>query len=299
MSNPLTPLFPMENKKGSVVVPSFPDERIKEHIKGVIKPIFDKVLKEISKNPMWVGKVGVDRVGFVFYQPHNYRLFFEFSKENFKPSKPTLEGGLGGLVVTKRNHDSELVFRFINDCEIVVKKRMVEVRNFVEHKRWYKVSLGEGAEGEVLDIVRKKDAECVEALKRFISVFGGSCDFVIRNRFSEDKISAEDFIDGLPLKLKFKNDVAKKVYNEGNVEFKSPILASNYIRNQALEAHAPEIIERLRGVEESLKSPLERVKGKIRGFDDVFRLRIEIGDLCSGDRDELGGWLIERFGFRA
>ena len=54
-------------------------------IDKIVNPIFDKVLKETSKNHTMVGVGGSDLKSYCFYQPHNHRLYFDFSKLNFKP----------------------------------------------------------------------------------------------------------------------------------------------------------------------------------------------------------------------
>jgi len=244
----------MENKKQN-------KEVIKEYISRKVTPIFNEFLKENAINPMTVGNKGIKLPKKCYYQPHNYRLYFPFSKTNFKPTEPYFKHGF--KIVNK----TELQKEFLN-CKIRVKKQQIEIINKINHNNWYPVEISEKAEQQIISIIQKKDRESIDVLRKFIKKYGGNSDFNILNRHSEDKVQHEDFIDLLPLKMKFHNKLVKKVYNEANVEFSNPVLACNYITNRSLENITPSILKGLNDIKGRIDtiSPIEPIKTEIRGI---------------------------------
>jgi hypothetical protein len=299
---PLTPSFPMETQN--------PDNEVlspEEHVKRIVMPIFEQSLKETSKNQTLVGSKTNSKAklrdspdtlgtrkkdGYVLYQPHNYRLFFDFSKEKFNQNSeiPNQSLELGIIIPTaegknyKTINKTELMYCFDN-FNFRVKKNQISVTNKKEHKRWYMIPLSMTAHEEVLSIVKKKDDECKEALKRFMSVFGGASNLKVMNTTCEDKVMHERIIDSLPEKAHFYNKVGKKVYNEQNFEFNTHLYASNYIEEQALESHAPQILDTLGELGESqdkCEKLLEQSAGILTNlsksqamFNDLFSKNIK------------------------
>ncbi|MCH8003919.1 MAG: hypothetical protein IH934_04795 [Nanoarchaeota archaeon] len=243
------------------------DEDLRKYITSIVKPIFEKVAEEAPNNRMLVGSKPRKKK-YSYFNPHNYRRWFNFSRKTFNPeSKFTL---------TKRNqqiwgfnqaetHKSScktnpLVqgwFRIINkteyffdnfyDCSIRVKKKTIQINNKKENKRKHVIILGEVQERkkQVFAITNRKDQECKEVLKLFISIFGGSSDFKIINKASENKCEHEDMIDKIPLKMTFDTPIVKKRYNEPNVEFTDEVGAANYFSTRGIEDIAPQIESRL------------------------------------------------------
>ena len=213
-------------------------ETSEQHIRRIVKPIFDKVLQEIDKNPMTVGNQGIKSPKYCLYNPHNFRRYYDFCKGNFHPDKPHLDHGRGTFPVEhKIINKNEHTFDHFHNCRITVKRSQVEIINKIQVKRYYKIQLEnvDYLKPQIGLIVAKKEKECIKVLKEFIKVYGGISKFKLLNWHSEDKIMGEDIIKKIPLKMKFHTDVVKKVYNEPNVEFSDPAFVSNYLRTRALE----------------------------------------------------------------
>lgn len=235
----------MENKNLEKEGVSEQQRIIDEHIRTIVSKAVDesKVLQEINKNRISVGSGGFDSIQEVFWQPHHLRAYFDFDRTSFDASKPTLKFGL------------KFGFRFVNSkefevsnfhgCRIVVKKSQIEITNKIEHKRFYVVRLDSTCRDFMIDVCARKVKECLAVLREFIKIFGGSSNFRLISFRSQDKISREESIDRIPVKMQFDSQLVQKVYNEPNVEFKDAASAVTYLENRALERVSPEIKERL------------------------------------------------------
>lgn len=217
------------------------DDTLKEHIKRLVNPIFERVLKESKNVPkattpnrlsVGVGRFGSSKV--VFYQPHNLRLYFDFNKTSFDKDARVDTDLLGSVVISTRNYGSECCFKNFLGCEIVVKKKTIEVRDYRSHKRWYSLNL-DSASSEIVDVFVDKTRDVINILKEFVRVYGGKTDYNLLNIYSEDKVSGEDAVNLIPLKQHFHSKVVKKVYNDSNVEFSSPAFSSHYLEQRATE----------------------------------------------------------------
>jgi len=116
----------MENKKQK-------ESDVETYISRIVDPIFNKVLKETPKNPMMVGSKVKEFSKYCLYQPHNYRLYFDFKKDKFKPEtvpnsavKPLLP------VEHKISNSKEHSYNNFLGCRITVKKTQVEIINKIE-----------------------------------------------------------------------------------------------------------------------------------------------------------------------
>jgi len=284
-----------------------------KQIERLVLPVFEKVLHEPIKNHMVVGSGGSSKVKSVYIQPHNYRSYFKYTRDTalidtFKNSSglyktdPRLTmGGVGSVYYKKVNHGKELSFPEFCGCRVVVKKYSIEIVNKINHKDWFPVRLiPDIIEAQIVDIVRNKDEQTIDVLKKFIDVFGGVTDYKILNVVSEVKVSGEDKINSFPDKMRFHNDVSKKVYGEPNVEFKSAAFASQYIENRTREDFLQDKFEELRKEimsHKPLVSSLESVQKDIKDFpDDVFKNKEPIMKLSEKDRELLSFWFFEQFG---
>ncbi len=256
---------------------------INEYITRVTMPIFNRVLKETPKNQPLVGKVGFSQLKNCHYQPHNYRLYIDFSRANFNPQNQPLDVG---FIYYKVINSTEHLFMFEN-FNIRVKKNQIQIQNKVENKRWHVIEVSAKANQQIIQIFQRKDNECIEFLKTFIKIFGGISQFKILNRFTEDKIRHEDIIDLLPLKQKFHNKVVKKVYNEKNVEFSNPALACNYITNRAIENIAPTIARAIETI-----NPLHALKNNIKSIEDVLKNSHLVNLLSTPQKRHFEKWLF-------
>ena len=226
----------MENKK----------EGIKEHYSRICKPHWDKVLKEIQSNHSMVVHKPQKTVTPSLYNPHNYRLYFNFTKEKYTPK----EGMVGVWLGKFKNYNKE--FTTLGDgVRITVKKTQVEVINKLSEQQWFVINRGNAKE-ETSNLLSKIDQKCIKSLKKFIRTYGGRCDFIILKREGrpylnlftkcDNKVKNEPFIDTLPSEMTFETDEVKKVYHHpGEVEFKTPIGAAHHLDNSALHEFSPEI----------------------------------------------------------
>lgn len=212
--------------------------------------------KEADKNPMSVGTLGSDKRPYCFWQPHNYRLYIDFDRTTLKlPGDNKTEGS---SAVYRLVNSKEICFDNFQGCRIVIKRSQVEITNLI-NPRWYRVQLApEGTIGpQFQEIIAQKDKECLDALKAFIAIYGGSSKFQIMNARSEDKIMGEEKISEIPKNMVFHTDIVKKVYNEHNVEFSSPAAASNYLKNRAIESISPEIVQELKHIRACVAEPID------------------------------------------
>jgi hypothetical protein len=225
-----TPPFPVEPK---------PKKISGSYIKNRTSP------QEAIKNRMSVGGLGSKPLPYCFWQPHNYRLYIDFDKTTLK--LPSDNETALKTAPYRTVNSTEICFDSFQGCRIVIKQRQVEITNLI-NPRWYKIQLAPetAIEPQFQEIIQQKDKECLDTLRAFIAIYGGSSEFHILNARSEDKIMAEEKIDQLPEKMTFHADIVKKVYNEHNVEFSTPAGASTYLRTRAIEKIAPELAEQLR-----------------------------------------------------
>jgi hypothetical protein len=223
---------------------------LKSYMEKLEKQIFGDSPFRQPKNHISVDAPQKPQDKYCFFNPHNYRLYLAFNRASFKAPKPGSYPWLYKLVNGK-----EALISNYKGCNLRVKKSQIEVTNLIDD-RWYRIDIlrEDLIEPQFRKIVEEKDAQALSVLKDFIAEFGGESDYKILRHVSENKIMHEDAIDKLPIEMTFRNDAVKKVYMEKNVEFTSPILASNYLRNRSLEAVSPIIGEALIGILNSFKT---------------------------------------------
>lgn len=237
---------------------------VEEKIKRIVRPIFDKVLQEKPFNHTMVGKHGSKikkTVTPALYNPHNYRLYFNFTKEKYTPK----EGMVGVWFGKFKNYGKE--FTVIGEgIRVTIKKTKAEIINKLSEEEWFSVNKAKAKE-EVLAIINKIDEKCIRSFKKFMEVYGGSSDLIILNREDkvklilntkcDNKVMKEKFIDNIPLNTRFETSIVKKVYKKPNVEFKEPIYAAQYLENSALNDFSPEISRYLKVILQTVKGTIE------------------------------------------
>lgn len=265
-------------------------------------------LQKISNSPQekiinhtMVGQKHKNYVTPSLLNPHNYRLYFSFTKESFNPKEGMVSVWLGQL----KNYDSE--FTALGEgVRITIKKHQVEVINKLTEQEWFTINRMKAKE-EITSLLTKIDGKCIEALKKFIKVYGGSSDFkilkregrpnLILNTKSDSKVMQEPFIDSMPVDMAFETSIVKKVYKEQNVEFKEPIYAARHLENSALNEFAPMIAEAIKQI--ALSHPGERLrylKSQVNKFEDIKLCHDDIIALDSEEKHKFSTWLFERFG---
>ena len=226
----------------------------------VIKPISKRVLQETHYNPMRVSRVQIQ----FLWQPHNYRLYFDFDKTKFNPPKPDnptlkkLEVGLVGFKYETKNYNSEHHFNNFYGCRIIIKKNMAEVINKWYEKQWKLIVADnvKDVDKRIEKNIKEMDEQCVDALSKIIRLFGGDSRFKILKRRGEHGIHGDDYLDKIPEDMIIHDTVFKKVYPK-KVEFFDPASIKNYVSNRAIENIAPEIAQELTLNRELIKGVVE------------------------------------------
>lgn len=243
------------------------ENELKKHIEKLCRPIFEKAADENKKTLVSVGPSSLKNEKFTYYQPHNYRLYLDFNKKNFQPNPiSTTQSSKEKRLVTlvfkylTKNYGKEHEYQNFLGCRIRVKKTQVEVTNHIEHKRWYVIKILSRKEvfHQVKEITDKKDRECIQALKSFIKLFGGSSKYQVLNRMSDDKVMNDSIKEKIPKKMKFRTSIVKKLYNEPNIEYNDPVTAANAMHNMGIEELAPEISMELATIKEAVYGTIKQ-----------------------------------------
>ena len=250
-----------------------------EYVKRIVTPIFKAALQETKKNRRLVGTPLVPVDSHTLYNPHNYRLYFDFSKENFKPqNRPPNPGWSYPKVVNSTEYNSKK-----GKYNIRVKRNQIEIAFPV--KDWHRIKLIEPVTPQFIIIIQGYDKICKEIVKDFIKNFGGKSYFHILKRRSEDKIQGENIINKLPQESIFYNRVGKKVYHKKVFEFKNPVLASNYLETAALLRLAPEIVNAI-----STINPLRTLKATVKTPEDIILNKELIACLSQRELNDFSTW---------
>ena len=242
----------MENQKRRIeALKKEEEEAYKKHVSDICNTHWDKVLKETQSNHTMVVHKSKKTITPSLYNPHNYRLYLNFTKNKYKPK----EGMVGVWSGKFKNYGKE--FTVLGDgVRITIKKTQVEVINKLSEQQWFIINRTK-AKKEEGELLSKIDKKCINSLKKFIKTYGGHCDFVILKREGrpylnlftkcDNKVKNEPFIDTLPSEMTFETDVVKKWYHHpGEVEFKTPLHAAQHLENSALNEFAPEIVNELK-----------------------------------------------------
>lgn len=242
-----------------------------EHIKRITDPIFKKSIKkrnvpqETIMNHRMGGKNNQIPPVIFLWQPHNYRLYFDFSKKNFKPQKPgnhtlkKVESMVGifnkAYNYTSLNYDSEHKYEKFMFTTIRVKKTQVEVANHYHSKQWRRIEANniDQISEKIDQVMASLKQRSIKALQVFMQIHGGKSDLNILNERCEHGIHGEDYIDKIPSNLIINDTFFKKVYQE-KAEFKTIPAIKNYISNRAIEQIAPEIASEINNTASQLQN---------------------------------------------
>jgi hypothetical protein len=285
MSNSLPPSFPMETDF---------DKKMYVSINKVDEPISEKVPQETKKKRVSVG-VGRSRVSEnSYYQPHALTIFIDYNrfggrKFSTKPFiKPT---SVKSVKIKDKNKNGQITFFDFMSCTIIIQKETLKIINKIAHKKYYTIKDNEDTDKQIKEIISKKEWESLEVAREFIKIYGGSSEFKILNRLSENKVAGGDVINSIPEDIRFRNEVGKKVYHENNFEFISPALASNFISNQAIRKIAPKLVESIYTI-----NPLRAIKQNCKNLEDIFNLSEFVNLLTMEEKEDLNLWLFAKFG---
>lgn len=252
------------------------NREVDDFVREVVEKVVNEtgVLSETSLNRVSVGLVQDGSVKSLWWQPHHFRLYFDFNKTFFNQSKPTLE--FGGHPINSTEFE---IPDFMNH-RIVIKKNLIELGNKIDHKKWYSIRLDSTASVQQYDICVKKARESIHVLKEFVKRFGGVSNFRLMNFRYQWKVMNEEVVDKLPLKLAYNATLTSKVYNEKNIEGDEPMASINYIENAALKTVQPEINKRLDRIDSDLltfrKDALEPLTEQIKLHLKVQRKTLKV-----------------------
>ena len=258
-----------------------------ERVRAKIESKIGELPQETRKNHMMGGKGGFLVPNHCFYNPHNYRLYLDFNKATFDPLKPWSDPWFK----LKQINSTEYILK-LEDFNIRVKKYQIEIQNKVND--WHRVPIGVKSKDKIIEILHKKDVECLIILNQFINAYGGRTSWNILRRKSEDKIEGEEKINLIAKEIRFHNEVVKKVYNEKtenpNVEFKNPVYASNYLYNRGVEAIAPELTRAIYTL-----NPLRAIKQCCGSIQDIIEMKDFIKLLTKSEQKNLNKWAFREF----
>jgi len=288
-------------KKRDTPTPSFPVEidlkkkeeakkRAKEHISRLITPIFNKVLKEHHLNRGLVGSDTQKPAITFLWQPHDHRLYFDFSKENFNPKKPSnhaLRKHKSMVAIfntaytyTSLNYDSEHKYEKFMFCTIRVKKHQVEVTNNYHKKQWRKITAEsvEEVDQRIDAVMDNLKEHSINTLKSFIKLHGGKSKFSILNERCEHGIHGDDYLDKIAPEMVINDTYVKKVYKKKS-EFKSTAAIKNYVSNRAVEKIYPEIaleINKLNQKQEIFNTSIDTYNTSVNSLTEQMQLHLNV-----------------------
>lgn len=226
------------------------DKAIRDEIIKIIDPIFDKVLQEHSKNLTLVGKSSTDEPCFSFFQPHAYRLCFDFSHKDFTLlNLPPKNQKLGYELI---NHKSEVFIEDYRGCSLRIRKRTITLVNFIEYKRWYAIDDFKAKE-QMETITNFKTDEMLCVLKEFIKEFGGCSEYnLIGKPVADFKLQYNGITDMLKKDYRWITEKSKKVYFKKQVEIGDIYDAIHLVDNSTIFKYNEVIAEPIKLLAETL-----------------------------------------------
>jgi len=219
------------------------NKTVKDYIDELVTPIFNKALQETNQNPTMVGRVQESNPIKFLWQPHNYRIYFNFTKKNFKVVTPSLYK-YPAFSYKLANYGSEHHFNNFMSCRIIIKKNLVEVINKSHHKQWRLITANSIKEidTKINEVVSKLNNQGINALKALIRLCGGISDYKILKVRGEHGIHGIDYLDRIPEEMIIHDTVFKKQYKK-KPEFYEPVHIKNIVTNNAINDIAPDIAD--------------------------------------------------------
>lgn len=258
------------------------NKSVKDYIERVSTPIFNKVLQESNDNPTMVGGVQESNPIKFLWQPHNYRLYFNFNKKNFKVVTPSLYK-YPAFSYQLANYGSEHHFNNFMGCRIIIKKNLAEVINKSHHKQWRLITANSINEIDtrINEVVSKLNNQGINALKALIRLCGGVSDCKILKVRGEHGIHGIDYLDRIPEEMIIHDTVFKKQYKK-KPEFYEPVHIKNIVTNNAINDIAPEIaasinnlgnqlIPTIRSLDKSIQMEIHNKKIHLEVLNNIDR----------------------------
>jgi len=239
-------------------------------VKEIAGPIFKKAISPVEHlpNPMRGTTPKIIRL----IQPHNFRRYFNFSKDQNPTYNPTIP-------YSEKNYKSEHHYQNFHGCHIIIRKTKAEVINLWHQKQWRLLEAEsiDDVNARIDQIKQEMETQAVQAMEHFISVNGGFSDLVpIEKRKTEIGIHGDEYIDKIPPEMVIHDTHFKKVYKE-KVEFLGEASVKNYISNRAVEQLAPEIDksisklnEGIEGIRQDNRETWQRYEKYIKAHTDFI-----------------------------
>lgn len=242
-------------------------------------------LFETNSSPVWVGKQGQPVLKRKI-QPHNYRLYFDFDKSSFNPTRAGFDF---------KNHNSEAHLQdLMNGCKIIIRKTTAEVINLNSDGRYILIQANtlQEIDDRVIEVTNFLDSQCIDALKEFIRMYGGFSSYEFkRSPMQENGIKLDEYIDNIPERLVWKDfPFSKKVYKD-KTEIYTIQHTRNYLKNRAIENIAPEIAEEITELRKE-NNLLLWIKSQIHKISDLFNCEKDVRRLSQDEKTELENFLL-------
>jgi len=249
------------------------DSAIRDYIDKVIQPKINKVLQEQGITPEWVGSKQKNPTIKFNIQPHDCRLYFDFSKEGFhpkKPPEPTIRKIGGGLLYFNKdytykpaNYGKEHHYFDFMGCTIMVKKEQIQLNINIHKKQWRMIEAFsiDDIDERIKEVLDNLNQHGIQTLKTFINLHGGASDFEIKRASRcEVGIHGHDYLDNMPEKLIIRDTYFKKLYREKIEIYEDmykPAKIKNTMTNLIIKDLAPEIAKELGGINSTLLETLK------------------------------------------
>ena len=256
---------------------------IKEYIEKITTPIFSKVLQETTLNPTLVGRVQNPSPIKFLWQPHNYRLYFNFTKKNFKVVTPSIYK-YPAFSYKSTNYGSEHHFNNFMSCRIIIKKNMAEVINKSHHKQWRLITANSIKEIDtrIKEVISKLNNQGINALKGIIRLCGGISDCKILKVRGEHGIHGIDYLDRIPEEMIIHDTIFKKQYKK-KPEFYDIVHIKNVVTNNAINDIAPDISNSLNNINNTINEIANKFGSTLTGMlpvlNQLTNMNIEVTKL--------------------
>lgn len=258
------------------------EQYIKDHIRRLVTPIFDKILQETSSNSMTTPK----KLFKILWRPNNYRRKIAVkTKDNSTIKK--IKSAIS--TINFNSHTKLISIKHYKGITIQYGRNILTgifSQNIINgYKETYLIESEsiEELEERINQKVEEIQAKIDSALNSFIEQFNLKLPFEKPSwdRY-EDWIKGDDFIDKIPREVIIHDTYFKKVYGEG-IEFKQTenkekpsVHLKNYIKNRAIEDIAPEVCQELSANRDLLSGIIEANASTSKLLNQYIRSSIPI-----------------------
>lgn len=255
-------------------------KNFREEIKKKIR----ESLQEHPYNPVWVGSQAKGDTITFYWQPHEYRLYFNFEKANFNPKKPTnpaleniqtrVPGFNQGYTYAPKNHNSEHHYKGFMGCTIIVRKNTIEVINNMHRKQWREINADsiEDIDKRIDEVIDKLNSQAIKALETFIKIHKGKTNFEPIKIRCYNGIHNDELVPKIPKEMIIKDGVFQKLYKE-KIELYTPTQVKTFFKNRVIEQLAPQIANEIKGLGIFMSDEFTPV---LKEFSEQIKTHLEV-----------------------